>query len=111
MAVVDSTTVLWETDKWEQMDKTATFMISLSLCMGLLEQHGAYPLKTSTTGQPPKQAPLNTMQHNQTGLSSSHNIMQAPCRAQLAGHTSNKFWPAQMRETWEEILAAGFIVG
>ena len=39
-------------------------------------------------------------------ISSSHNNMQDPCRAQLAGHTSNKTWPAQMRETWNNILAA-----
>ena len=29
-----------------------------------------------------------------------------PCTAQVAGHTSNKTWPAQMRETSATILAA-----
>ena len=39
-------------------------------------------------------------------LSPSHNTMQSPCMAQVAGHTSNKTWPAQMRETSDTILAA-----
>ena len=32
--------------------------------------------------------------------------MQAPCTAQLAGHTPEKSWPAKLRETWIDILAA-----
>ena len=32
--------------------------------------------------------------------------MQPPCRAQLARHTSGKSWPARLRETWDDLLAA-----
>ena len=39
-------------------------------------------------------------------ISSSKSPMQVPSRAQLAGHPPCKSWPAQMSETWEEILAA-----
>ena len=36
----------------------------------------------------------------------SKSPMQAPCTAQLAGHTSDKSDPARLRETWDNILAA-----
>ena len=39
-------------------------------------------------------------------IGSSHNTMQPPCTAQLARHTSDKYWPAKLRETWDYIIAA-----
>ena len=32
--------------------------------------------------------------------------MQPPCTAQLAGHPRMQSWPAKLRETWDDALAA-----
>ena len=39
-----------------------------------------------------------------------HTAKITPCTAQVAGHTSDKTWPAKLRATWDTILAAEILI-